>query len=56
MFGQPLGGMQTSPQNPNNDYAVPSSPADGVSEVAFSPSSQFLVASSWAATLSCWEC
>mmetsp|Transcript_1092 Transcript_1092/g.3315 ORF Transcript_1092/g.3315 Transcript_1092/m.3315 type:complete len:361 (+) Transcript_1092:230-1312(+) len=53
MFGQPA--ALAAPANPNNDYAVPSSPTDGVSQLCFTPSNQFLVASSWASTLSCWE-
>jgi len=52
MFGQ----VSPSLANPNSDYAVSSSPADGVSGLAFSPNSQFLLASSWASSLSCWEC
>lgn len=52
MFGQ----VAPSLANPNSDYAVSSSPVDGVSGLAFSPNSQFLLASSWASSLSCWEC
>ena len=51
MFGQPA----LNASNPNNDTVVPNSPSDGVSSLTFSASSQFLVASSWASTVSCWE-
>ena len=53
MFGQPQVALNAA--NPNNDYAVPSSPTDGISGLSFSPSNQYLVASSWAGTVACWE-
>lgn len=39
--------MQASAQNPNNDVLVPNSPNDTVSQLLFSPTSNFLCASSW---------
>lgn len=46
---------QQGPTNANNDYAVPNSPPDGISSLSFSPSSQFLVASSWDNGVRCYE-
>ena len=51
MFGQAV----VNNANPNNDTVVPSSPSDGVSSLTFSANSQFLVASSWGNTVSCYE-
>lgn len=36
-----------NPSNPNNDVIVPNSPTDTVSQLVFSPTSNFLCATSW---------
>ena len=37
----------SDPNNPNKDFIVTPSPSDGISQVAFSPVSNMLIASSW---------
>jgi len=39
------------PHNPNNDYEVPNCAEDTVSDIAFSPVSDFMVATSWDGTV-----
>mmetsp|Transcript_2007 Transcript_2007/g.7184 ORF Transcript_2007/g.7184 Transcript_2007/m.7184 type:complete len:345 (+) Transcript_2007:213-1247(+) len=48
-FGQP------SPHNPNNSFEVPQPPSDGISSLAFSPTADLLVATSWDKKVRCWE-
>lgn len=54
MFGQqqPTAVPNT---NPNNDYAVPGSPTDGISSLSWSPDSRFLVSGSWDQSVRCYE-
>jgi len=39
------------PHNPNNDYEVPNCAEDTVSDIAFSPVSDFMIATSWDGTV-----
>ncbi|KAJ0412314.1 hypothetical protein ATCC90586_009504 [Pythium insidiosum] len=41
--------------NPNNDYDVPPAVNDGIQDLAWSPSSNILVAGSWDNLVRCWE-
>jgi len=41
--------------NPNKDYEVSQPPTDGISSLAFSPKSNYLVAASWDNQVRCWE-
>ena len=49
--GSGLGGNA----NPNNDFQVANPPADGVSSLSWSPTSNFLVATSWDCDVLCYE-
>ncbi|KAF1331616.1 Wd domain-containing protein, partial [Globisporangium splendens] len=41
--------------NPNNDYTIPTPINDGVQDLAWSPTSNVLVAGSWDNLVRCWE-
>mmetsp|Transcript_12066 Transcript_12066/g.24264 ORF Transcript_12066/g.24264 Transcript_12066/m.24264 type:complete len:344 (-) Transcript_12066:2458-3489(-) len=41
--------------NPNKDIEVPQPPTDGISSLSFSPTANFLVASSWSGQVLCWD-
>jgi hypothetical protein len=41
--------------NPNNDFAVANPPSDGISSLSWSPTSNFLVATSWDCDVLCYE-
>ena len=46
---------QAKGHNPNNDVEVPSAAEDGISCVAWSPTSNLLVAGSWDQQVRCWD-
>lgn len=51
-FGGPqMGGAS----NPNNDFQVANPPSDGISSLSWSPTSNFLVATSWDCDVLCYE-
>lgn len=51
-FGGPqMGGAA----NPNNDFQVANPPSDGISSLSWSPTSNFLVATSWDCDVLCYE-
>ena len=41
--------------NPNNDFQVANPPGDGISSLSWSPTSNFLVATSWDCDVLCYE-
>ena len=43
-----MGGGAGGVPNPNNDFQVANPPGDGVSSLSWSPTANFLVATSWA--------
>mmetsp|Transcript_9758 Transcript_9758/g.36354 ORF Transcript_9758/g.36354 Transcript_9758/m.36354 type:complete len:352 (-) Transcript_9758:162-1217(-) len=42
-------------KNQNNDYEIPNAASDSISEIAFCPTQDFLAASDWSGTVSCWQ-
>lgn len=55
-FGTAFGAAAAgAPHNPNKDFEVPSPPTDGVSCLAFSPTSNLLIAGSWDNQVRCWD-
>jgi hypothetical protein len=50
--GQQMGGGAA---NPNNDFQVQNPPGDGISSLSWSPTSNFLVATSWDCDVLCYE-
>ena len=49
-----MGGVGGVP-NPNNDFQVANPPGDGISSLSWSPTSNFLVATSWDCDVLCYE-
>jgi mRNA export factor len=47
MFGSSAFAGGSAAQNPNKDMAVTQPPNDSISKLAFSPTSNYLIASSW---------
>jgi WD40 repeat protein len=41
--------------NPNNDYSVGPTVADGIQDLAWSPTADVLVAASWDGLVRCWQ-
>jgi mRNA export factor len=55
MFGSSAFAGGSAAQNPNKDMAVTQPPNDSISKLAFSPTSNYLIASSWDNNVRCWE-
>ena len=56
MFGASLGAPQQPMYNPNKDIEVATPPdLDGISSLAFSPTANFLIATSWNNSAYCWD-
>ena len=55
MFGAAAQAPAARSHNPNNDVEVPSAAEDGISCVAWSPTSNLLVAGSWDQQVRCWD-
>jgi mRNA export factor len=47
--------MSNRNPNPNRDYVLKGVPEDSISSVAWSPKSNFVVASSWGFDIRCWQ-
>lgn len=54
-FGATFGAPTVSNYNPNKDIEVTNPPTDGISSLAFSPTANYLVATSWDKSVRCWE-
>lgn len=55
MFGGGVGGVQVKDPNTNQSAVVPEPPSDGISCLAWSPSSNILAAGSWDKSVRIWE-
>ncbi|CAI8043404.1 mRNA export factor [Geodia barretti] len=55
MFGSSAFSGGSAAQNPNKDIAVTQPPNDSISKLAFSPTANYLIASSWDNNVRCWE-
>ncbi|KAL9648970.1 hypothetical protein ABK040_008350 [Willaertia magna] len=56
VIGNSAAGVNMSQINPNEgDYCLPDLPSDSISQISWCPTKNFIAASSWDGSVTCWE-